>query len=264
MIQKTKILTLILFSLLFTTLYAQEGSFSDDPIASSTDDDRKFRFGLNFNPNISWLKSNTSELESNGSKFSFSYGLSFEYFLSKNYLFSTGLMFSSVGGELSYEGIYKDDITGTNVPTEIDQSYNIRYVELPTVLKLRTNEIGYMTYYGVFGLRTGIKYRSSSDFTYLDINDGLKEEGRNTAGDVFFINTWLVLGAGAEYNVSGNTNVSFGITYNNGFINSLDSEINLVDATGKASLDANGDPIFTGKDASANIHYLALEIAVYF
>jgi len=263
MVQKTKILTLILFGLLFSTVYAQDDSFSNDPIANSGDNDRKFRFGLQFNPNISWLKSNTSELESDGTKFSFSYGLAFEYFLSKNYLLSSGLVFSSLGGELNYEGVFNDN-NGVNVPTEVNQTYNIRYIELPTILKLRTNEIGYMTYYGVFGLRTGIKYKSSSDFSYLDINGGIKEEGKNTASDVFFINTWLVVGAGAEYNLSGNTNISFGVTYNNGFINSLDSKVNLVGADGRASLDLNGNPVFTNDDGSANINYFSIDIAVYF
>ena len=178
-------------------------------------------------------------------------------------MFSTGIFISSLGGELSYQGIYNDN-SGVNFSTEVMQSYNIKYIEIPFTLKLRTNEIGYMTYYGNFGLRSGIKFKSNSDFTYVDIKGAPKVEGVNTASDVFFINTWLVIGGGAEYNVSGNTNISFGITYNNGFINTLDVKTNLLDASGNASLDSSGNPLFTNKKVSANVNYLSLEIGVYF
>ncbi len=51
MMQKTKILTLIIFGLLFTNISAQEDSFNNDKVAKLPDEDRKFRFGLQFNPN---------------------------------------------------------------------------------------------------------------------------------------------------------------------------------------------------------------------
>jgi hypothetical protein len=261
--QFPKILTLIIFSSLFLNLSAQDGNFENDRVANSSDDDRKFRFGLQFNPNISWLKPNTTGYTKESSKFGFSYGLSTEFFLSKNYLFSTGIIINSLGGELSYQGTYEDD-NKLNIPSEIVQSYNIKYVEIPLSLKLRTNEIGYMTYYGNFGLRAGIKYKSTSDFTYLDINKAPKVEDINTSSDVFFMNTWLVIGAGAEYNISGNTNLSIGFSYNNGLINTLDTKVNQLDTGGNAALDSNGDPLFTDKNASANISYFSLEIGLYF
>jgi len=49
---------------------------------------------------------------------------------------------------------YHDEINNVFIPRNIDQSYNLKYVEIPLSLKLRTNEIGYLTYYGNFGFRT--------------------------------------------------------------------------------------------------------------
>lgn len=263
MIQRTKVLTLILFGLLFLNLSAQEDNFKDDPILETQEEERKIRFGLQVSPQISWLGTNTKNYESEGGKFGLNFGLAAEFFLTKNYLFSTGLFISSLGGEVSYEGIYVDN-NGVNVQSAVEQTYRIKYIEIPLTLKLRTNEIGYMTYYGQFGLKSGIKFQSTSDYTYTDINNSPKIEDVNTAGDIFFINMFLTAGAGIEYSISGNTSLQLGLTYNNGFINQLDKESNLLDADGKATIGVDGEPVFTGKDPSANIHYVALNIGLFF
>ena len=104
-----------------------------------------------------------------------------------------------------------------------------------------------------------------SDYSYADINNSPKVEGVNTASDIFFINMYLTIGAGVEYNISGNTSLVIGLTYNNGFINQLDKKANLIDdVNGKAAIDAFGDPLYTEKDASANMNYVALNIGLFF
>lgn len=261
MMQKTKVLTLILVGLLFSNLSAQEDSFENDPVVPQGEE-RSFRLGLQMSPHISWLSPNSSEYKNSGSKLGVAYGLSTEFFLTKNYLFSTGFMISALGGKVAYEGIYEDN-NGVNVASAVEQSYAIKYIEIPLTLKLRTNQIGYMTYYGNFGLKTGVKFQSTSDFTYADINNKPKVEGVNTSSDIFFVNAYLVVGAGVEYNISGNTNLMLGITYNNGFINQLDNKLNLMEG-GKAALDGNGEPLFSENNASANLKYVSLNIGLFF
>ncbi len=249
--KKTKVITLILLGLIISNLSAQ-------------DDSRKFRLGLQFSPNLSWLSPGTNGYEKNGTKFGFSYGLSTEFFLGKNYLFSTGFDVASLGGKLRYQGTYKNS-SGIHLPTEVAQSFAIKYIEIPLSLKLRTNEIGYMTYYGNFGFKTGINYKTTSDFSYKDINSGISSDKVNTKSDMFFINTYLVIGAGVEYNISGNTNLMIGFTFNNGFINQLDTKVNEIDpSTNKAAIDKTGNPILTNKKASANLNYFSLDIGIYF
>lgn len=263
MIQKTKVLTLILFGLLFTNLSAQDDGFDNDLVINTNTEEPNFRFGLQLNPHISWLSPNTKAYGNEGSKFGMTYGLATEFFITKNYLFATGFFISSLGGEVSYEGIYEDN-NGVNVASAVDQTYNIKYIEIPLTLKLRTNEIGYMTYYGQFGLKSGIKFKSTSDYSYKDINNVPKVEDVNTASDIFFINMYLTIGAGVEYSISGNTSLVLGVTYNSGFINQLDKRANSIDASGKAEIDANGEPVFTDKDASANMNYIALNVGIFF
>ena len=67
MMQKAKVITLLLFGLLFYNLSAQEDEFRNDQAAKLPDANRKVRFGLQFTPNISWLKANTSGYKNEGS-----------------------------------------------------------------------------------------------------------------------------------------------------------------------------------------------------
>ena len=237
MIQKTKVLTLIVFGLLFLNLSAQEDSFSNDKSAKLPDDDRKFRFGLQFSPNISWLKTNRTGYKSDGSKVGFSYGLSFDYFITKNYLFSTGLEVLNSGGRI----IYKDD---NALFTEVVEDFKLKYVEVPLLLKLRTNEIGYLTYFGQFGFMVGFNVGSSSTTEY-NINEvsgfvitPTSELPSSTPTN--FMNLALSMGVGVEYNISGNTALILGFTFNNGFVDQLKG------------------------DAIANLNYVALNIGVCF
>jgi len=258
--QSSKVLTLILFSLLFFNLSAQEDSFSNDPV-TNYDEERSFRLGLHFTPNISWLSSNTDGYTKEGTKLGFAYGLSTEFYLAKNYLFSTGITLNSLGGKIKYEGIYEEGLA--IIPSTIEQSYKVKYVDIPLTLKLKTNQIGYLSYYGNFGLNLGFRYQSKSDFNYSGIEE-LNQSNVNTSSDIKFININLVVGGGVEYNLSGNTNIMLGLTYNNGFLNVLDTKTHVLDATGKATIDQFGAPVKSDKNASATINYFALNIGIYF
>lgn len=268
MIQKTKVLTLIVFGLLFLNLSAQDDNFSNDKVAKLPDEDRKVRFGLHFTPNISWLKSNTTGYEGSGSKLGFSYGLMIEYFLNPNSLLTSGIDLLYAGGDLKY----KTTTSGLpqNFSADIEQSYNLKYIELPIVLKLKTNEIGYFSYYGQFGLKVGFNYKANSDnnYSYKDplypINQSYSTSVKDAKADINFINMCLVVGVGVEYNISGNTSLVVGVTFNNGFINQLETKIHQLDALGNATIDTNNEPIYTDKDASANLNYVALTIGVFF
>jgi len=208
--------------------------------------------------------------ESNGTKMGYSYGLSFEYFMTKNYLFSTGINFLKTGGVFSYKGAV--DHGTFFLPSEVEVNYSLHYVEIPTILKLRTNEIGYLTYFGQIGLKTGFNFKASSTTTHTYFQPQVNATLTNTlpnvptsvTNEINFINMSLVVGAGVEYSISGNTSLMLGITYSNGFINQLDTKVNALDANGNALIDRFGSPVYTAKDASANLNYFALNIGVYF
>lgn len=245
-----KLITLILFTTIILNLSAQET------------EDRKFRFGLHFSPNIAWLNASSDGYEKNGSRLGFTYGLSAEFFLAKNYLFSTGFSLSSLGGNLRYPGLYHDETNNVFLKTNIDQSYNLKYVEIPLSLKLRTNEIGYLTYYGNFGFRTGINYGAKGDFDYKTQNISRKDE--DIKKDIAFLNMWLIVGIGAEYSISGNTALMIGLTFNNGFINTLSNNVYELKEGEAKTINNNTEPVFSSKKANATLNYFSLDLGIYF
>ncbi len=259
--KKTKLLTLMLFGLLFCNLYAQDAINNNDPVVKNNGETPKFRLGLQFSPNIAWMSLNTSGYSSNGLRIGFSYGISTEFYLAKNYLFSTGFSINNLGGKLRYESIY--DNNGNLSASEIKQTINIKYVDIPLSLKLKTNEIGYLTYYGNFGFNTGIKYSSKTDIEYLDFNN-IKKTAISNTSNISLININLIVGGGLEYNVSGRTNFAVGLTYHNGFTNVLKTKTHVLDKNGKATIGKDRKAVYNDKEANGNIHFFSLDLAIYF
>lgn len=259
--KKTKILTLMLSGLLISNLSAQDDNFKNDPVVTTQKDVPTFRLGLHFSPNIAWLNLNTTGYSSNGGRIGFAYGLSTEFYLSKNYLFSTGFSINNVGGKLQYESVYEDN--GILKPSEIKQTININYVNIPLTLKLKTNEIGYITYFGNFGFNTGIKYNSKTDIEYVDFKNITQTDVANT-NKVSLININLIVGAGLEYNISGNTNIALGVTFHNGFTDIIRSKTHELDANGKALIDSGGKAVYSEKQVSATLNYFSLDLGIYF
>lgn len=259
--KKTKILTLILFGSLICNLSAQEETFKEDPVVNLQNDSRWFRMGLHFSPNISWLGLNTAKYYEDGARVGFAYGISTEFFIAKNYLFSTGFNINNIGGNLKYEGVY--DNAGIDTSSSVKQYIKINYVNIPLTLKLRTNEIGYMTYYGNFGFVLGFRYNSKTDYEYVDLNSIKKTDIDNTS-NISFLNMDLVIGGGAEYNLGGNTNIMFGVSYHNGFVHVMKDKTNVLNTIGKATIDNNGKAVYNDKKVSATLNYFSLDLGIYF
>jgi len=191
-----------------------------------------FHFGLKVAPALSWFTPDNKKFSNERYKMGFGYGLITEFGFSKNYAFSTGLEVLNAGGRLifpqspdsTYYTILNEDVTPNRTDTFLltKRTYALRYVNLPLHLKLKTNQIGSMTYFGEFGFDASILWRARSD----DFGSFLGAlpttlEGVDIAKDANFIRLALNVGLGAEYNLSGSTSVVFSINYNNGFTNAL-------------------------------------------
>jgi hypothetical protein len=174
--------------------------------------DNKFNFGLKISPTVAWFKG-SENLDNDGSKIGFAYGLMADFNFSNNYAFGTGIDVTYRGGKLKYQDTYKLKTV-------------LQYIELPITLKLKTNEIGYMTYFGRVGFAPGINIKTDGDFKKSDINP---------------INMALIVGLGAQYSLGGKTALLMGITFNNGFLD-----------------------VVKEKDAKAISNFLALDLGVMF
>ena len=187
------------------------------PSPASTTKNTGVRFGLTASPQISWMSAGDNKLDGNGAYVGYAYGLMLDALIPSNYAFATGIIISAEGGKLIYNDSTKFNYYGDSLlrpATEVD--YRTQYVQIPLTMKLRTNQVGYMTYFGQFGLQAGVKIRSRADFvggeSKIDFSD-----------DVTLPDLGLLLGAGIEYQIVGNTAIHVSLQYYNGFIDVTDN-----------------------------------------
>jgi hypothetical protein len=210
----------------------------------------KLRFGFKVAPSLTWLKPDVKGFESDGSKIGFIYGIMMDYNFGKNYAFATGVEVSYRGGKLKHDYVYNSSQNNPNSYSGHD-TYNIKYIELPLTIKMRTNEIGYMTYFGQFGFQPGIKFSAKQDYSQTKTTPaGAKTEESVTEADadVSAVNLSLLFALGLEYRISGNTSILVAVQFSNGFTDVL---------TGTNHQD-------TSTELKAISNYLALNVGVFF
>jgi len=179
--------------------------------AFTTADAQKFKFGLTAAPGLAWLKPDTEGFESDGSKISFSYGIIGDYNFTDNYTLGTGVEIAYKGGKI----INRDTAISTSGAIT---KYNLQYIELPITIKMKTNEIGYITYFGRFGFVPALNIKANGE---LDIAGTVTEVDLDD--DIEKFNLSLLIGAGAQYSLSGETAIIASINFNNGFLDVIKS-----------------------------------------
>jgi hypothetical protein len=252
---KKKIFTLSALLLASTFTFAQDDALS-----------KNVRFGLVVSPSINWMKSGEKITVKDGSSVKFGGGLGLEFRLTNVAVFATGLMINTSGGKVKY----KNDISGNpstshveyyydkeneeiaefvpaydayttpSVPPGSDRydrclvnerKYSITYVTLPLTLKLRTKEIGALTYFGMFGVNSSIRVaaKATDEVQKRSIVTGewLSPETiskSDVKDDVSLFNESLNMGLGVEWNLSGSTSLVIGLNYLLGFTNTVPGE----------------------------------------
>jgi|ERR1035437_7700709 hypothetical protein len=219
-----------------------------------------FHFGFRAAPTFGWFKPDYNEtigntnysIQSNGLKVGFSYGLMTEFGFTENYLIATGIDVAYRNGNLKY--LANSDSGFSSI---MNKSYTTEYIEIPFSIKLMTNEIGYIRYYGQFGLSLDLNIRAHANFdsSYTFMNKTYKgsSSGNNVFGDINPLTMSLVIGAGIEYSLQGHIQLTVGITFNNGFIDILKD---------KDFIDSYGSTHTLSYSAITN--YIALNFGIFF
>lgn len=185
--------------------------------------DYGFRLGLTAHPTFGFIKAEAGK--GNGISLGFSYGLIGDFNFAENYSFATGVTVTTINGK-STELV--DMLSSSAVPqpkVEQKNKYMMQYIEIPLTVKLKTVAVNGRRWYGQFGL--------SNDFRIgarMDVGEapGYTPAHNIEANDLTnFYRAGLIIGGGAEIDLSGKTSLLIGLTYNNGFTNisSLDKNI---------------------------------------
>ncbi len=198
---KNKILLISLLGILTIQCYAQDNSF---------------RFGIKAAPNFAWIAPDTEGYENDGSVIGFSTGFVTEIAFTDNYGFKTGLNFDYLNGKLKFPFVSDSD-TGT-----MSRKYNLRYLELPLTIKMRTNKFGDMAYFGEIGVGTAFNVRAKSkdDFQNELTGNSLQSE-KDISDEITLMKESVIMGAGAEYFIDESTSLFLELTFNAGLTNIL-------------------------------------------
>lgn len=241
---------------------------------------KKFRIGFNLSPSIDFFQPNTEGIKSEAVKAKFGYGMMAEYAFTNNYALAFGLEHKMAGAALDFRDAdvrYFDQSDKSDFQLAA-RTFRYDYVNIPITLKLMTNEIGYFTYFGQFGADVSVlaasrisdQRRSVADTSSIPnvvsevFGDLSETEFVGKYNQAMFINVRLRIGAGFEWNFSGNTSLVVSVSYHNGFIDLMrDPDADKV---------ANDEGLYRYDDArnrvpfemNANLHHVALNVGVLF
>lgn len=200
------------------SIFAQPAEITPEGLTKNP----KFRMGLSFSPVFSWLSPNGGDkfVEADGIRLNIGYGLHTDIGLgtSRNYYFSTGVFVLNTGGTLRYT--YQDPENQTFFADRtIDYRFN--YINVPLTMMLRTNEIGYTVYFARVGIDNGLKIKSvyNSQDAEIGNNRVLSKEDEDSPDFSTIYRAGLHIEGGAEFNLTGTTNVFVSVTWNNGLNN---------------------------------------------
>jgi opacity protein-like surface antigen len=179
-------------------------------------DTKKFRLGLELCPNLGWVSSEVTDYKSDGTGLGFRFGLLGDVQLGSNanYFFSTGVFLNNLKAK-SVQSFTVTDSTGSRTTT-FNGETKLQYVEIPLTIKLKTNEIGYLTYFGQIGFDAGFRTSAKAklgDGDFVDFSDNAN-----------ILRLALSVGGGVEYNFSGNTSALLGVRYSNAFTSVNDGD----------------------------------------
>lgn len=178
---------------------------------------QKISIGLHFDPVISWFGTDIKEVKNDGARPGINFGLSFNKSFSQNYAFSTGINLVNASGRLICSdttllepfNLADNQIT---VPPGDAVLYKIQYVEIPLGLKLKTNEIGYLSFFSDVGIDPKVIVGGKMEIPALDI------EGEKASAELKLFNLSYHITAGIEYGLGGNTAAVLGLGFQNNFL----------------------------------------------
>lgn len=191
--------------------------------------EKAFNFGFKVAPSIGWMKLNSEGYERTGIKAGFNWGFVGDIHLMENYSIQTGVNIIYLNGAYSYP-YKKTESDQTSTIGTLDRVIHFKYLQIPLVLRMKTDEFSNFTFYGEAGL--GLAFRTSvkSDEVFTK-SDGMLvgETNKNDiTKQVRLTRESMILGAGAYYALSGSTKMTAGIRFDNNFFDILKDQ-NTVD-----------------------------------
>ena len=191
-----------------------------------------YHLGLQLAPNVSMAEPRELSHAAIQSEAHFGYGFMFDAMFTEKYAIGTGVNVFYNGG-ITQHLTFQEDENGLSIEA-VQLVQQQQYVEIPLTFKMRTNEIGYTTYFGQFGAGFGLNVRSegsqkTTSFATLDSLGSVTEvvfsqsaleaaesEQVSMADRTRLFRPSMIIGLGAERRLTGSTALVFALRYNVG------------------------------------------------
>jgi len=173
--------------------------------------------GVKASPSINWMKSDQQGYKSQGISAGIGWGLIAEFYFAENYAFVSGFNLNFQSGRLSYPAIYSGEDVGW-----VERHYRFKYFEIPVAIKMKTDEISGMRFYGTVGL--GFSTRLSSraeDVRTLVGEPDIETDFRIVNSQTRLFRAAMLIGLGVEVPVTKTASFVTGLQFNNGLNNVL-------------------------------------------
>lgn len=201
------------------------------------------KIGLKAAPQITWGTADNKNTSSNGMRLNVGYGLMVDYYFTNNYALATEICINSYGVNHNIKKERFDHVTYGGVSyantDDVKIDYRLQYMQIPVLLRMRTNEVNRSSYYAEFGFGLGFLTRARADISFSDksltdvkVNDPDVSDdyvvyynaGSSTSpnmkaynDDAFEFRSSLIIGGGLHYSLKGSSILVAGLRYDNAF-----------------------------------------------
>lgn len=173
---------------------------------------KHIRLSFAGSPSVNWMSTNNPDATGKSLAIGYDFGINADLYFSadERYSLLTGLNISNIGGEVKYLAGSNFKFANETMAASSQIKYRLRYVEVPLVIKLKTNQFHRIKYWGQFGLSTMINIEAKGDS-----KDGtLNKTSINDEINLF--NLAMNVGLGFDYDLGGNNSISSGLVFQNG------------------------------------------------
>ncbi len=187
----------------------------------------------------SWLNTNSKNASTKSGRMNFTYGAFMDKNLSEKFTFTTGINSNYLGGIVSYKdpiALEWDKNTYT-INKDANITYRVQYLETPISIKGKTQEIGYITYFGRLGASPAIAIKSRADIEGkvfdskgIPVTEVDDLQDVNIKENINFFNIGWHVGGGIEYSLGGSTSVIAELMFSQNFLSM--TKDNITEPTG--------------------------------
>ena len=174
---------------------------------------QSIEIGVHADPSVGWFSSDNSKVTGKGINTGFNFGVTLSKNFQEHYAFSTGLNLITAGGSLTGRDttIYELKNSRVEVLPESKVVYKIKYLAIPVGIRLRSNEIGYITLFMDIGLDPKFVLGGKIEVP----SQHIAKENANKELKGLCVGYHVI--GGIEYSLGGSTSIVLGFNFDSNF-----------------------------------------------